>query len=88
MDYKISYERKAINKLKKIDKTQQKMIVSWIEKNIMGTNNPRNYGKPLNGKMKGFWRYRVGNYRIVADIKDNEVIILIVDIGHRRDIYD
>lgn len=87
MTYKVVYEKKAIKSLSKIDKGQQKMILAWIEKNLVGTDNPKQYGKALKGSLKEYWRYRVGNYRILADIQDDEVKIIIFNIGHRREIY-
>ena len=87
MDYKVAYERKAIKQLAKIEKGQQNILLAWIKKNLVETNNPRKHGKLLTGPLKGYWRYRVGNYRILADIKDSEVTIIVINIGHRKDIY-
>ena len=53
----------------------------------MNTENPRIKGKPLTGDLKGLWRYRVGDYRILAEIQDDKIVILILDIGHRSKIY-
>ncbi|MBC1353866.1 type II toxin-antitoxin system RelE/ParE family toxin [Listeria innocua] len=55
---------------------------------LYGSDNPRHHGKSLVGNRVGQWRYRVGDYRLIAEIQDNEVIVLILNIGHRRDIYD
>lgn len=87
MKYQVFYEKKAIKSLSKIDKNQQKMIYAWIEKNLVGTDNPKKYGKALKGNLKEYWRYRVGNYRILADINNEEIKIIIINIGHRKDIY-
>lgn len=87
MKYKIVFEKNADKQLRKIDVTQQKIIVNWIAKNLENTNNPRISGKSLKGNLKDYWRYRVGNYRIIAEINDDEVKILIIEIGHRKDIY-
>lgn len=81
------YEKKAIKQLSKLDKGQQKMIMGWIQKNLVQTNNPRQYGKTLKGELKSYWRYRVGNYRILADINDDKIQIIIIQIGHRKDVY-
>ena len=59
----------------------------WIEKNLEGTSDPRKRGKGLSPDKKGIWRYRVGNYRIHANIRDDELIILVIEFGHRKDIY-
>ena len=87
MVYSVQLADTAIKSLKKIDYHQAKIIVAWIEKNLDGCDNPRLYGKPLTADKKGFWRYRIGSYRVIANIQDNVVIIEIVNIGHRSEIY-
>ena len=87
MQYKVVYEKKAIKNLSKIDKNQQKMIFAWIEKNLVNTKEPKKYGKTLKGNLKEYWRYRVGNYRVLADINDDQIQIIIFNVGHRKDIY-
>ncbi|ONK24680.1 addiction module toxin RelE [Bacillus sp. VT-16-64] len=87
MAYQIVYTKKAIKSLSKIDPAQQRMIIAWIEKNLINTENPKSLGKNLKGNLKEYWRYRVGNYRILADINNDEVKIIIFNIGHRKDIY-
>ena len=87
MKYKILFDRNADKQLKKIDKTQQRIMVNWITKNLENTNDPRVFGKALKGNLKDYWRYRIGDYRIIAEINDDEVKILIIEIGHRKDIY-
>jgi mRNA interferase RelE/StbE len=74
--------------LMKMDKQIARWILAWIEKNIEGTTNPRLKGKGLVGDKSGVWRYRVGNYRILAHIDDHELLVLLVDFGHRKDIYN
>lgn len=88
MVYKVVYDKKAIKSLSKLDKGQQKMIISWIEKNLVDTDNPKQHGKALKGNLKEYWRYRVGDYRILADINDDEIKIIIFNVGHRREIYE
>jgi len=87
MAYDVQYSENARRELRKIDRHQVKILIAWIEKNLLGCENPRLYGKPLAGDQKGFWRYRVGAYRIISDIQDDVVRIEIINIGHRRDIY-
>lgn len=87
MKYKILFDKKADKQLRKIDKTQQRIIVNWIIKNLENTDNPRVFGKTLKGNLKDYWRYRVGDYRIIAEINDDELKVLIIEIGHRKDIY-
>jgi len=85
--YTVDYDSKALKQLKKMDKFQAKIIIEWIEENLVDCTDPRKHGKPLTANLNEFWRYRVGNYRVVAQIIDNEVIINIIKIGHRKDIY-
>lgn len=88
MKYKVVFTDRAKKQLQKLDKQVAALIVGWIEKNIEGCENPRMYGKGLLGNKSGQWRYRIGDYRIICEIKDNEVIVLVLEIGHRRYIYD
>ena len=85
--FSVEYDDKAKKKLEKIDAPVRKRIRNWIEKNLEGCENPRLRGKPLEGVLKDYWRYRVGNYRLVADIQDDKIIILIVNVDKRNDIY-
>lgn len=85
--YRVRYEKEAQKALKKMDKYQASLIISWIEKHLEGTENPRVYGKGLVGNKSGQWRYRIGDYRVIADIQDEAVIILILTVGHRREVY-
>lgn len=76
-----------MKQLEKMDKHTRKLVYAWIDKNLQGCENPRQHGKSLVGNKKGQWRYRIGNYRIISEIQDENVIILVIEIGHRRDIY-
>ncbi len=88
MTYKVELTDKAKKALKKMDKNTAKFITSWLRKNLEGCTNPRARGKGLTANRSGEWRYRVGDYRIIADIQDDKIIILVLEIGHRREIYD
>ncbi len=85
--YRVKISEKAIKSLKKLDKEIARMIIAWIEKNLDGTNNPREKGKGLSHDKKGIWRYRIGHYRVLANIRDDELIVLVIELGHRKDIY-
>lgn len=87
MTYRVEYSQKALRLLKKMDKLDALILASWIQKNLMGIKDPYSIGKPLAGNKKGQWRYRVGSYRLLAKIEDDKLPILIIGIGHRRDIY-
>lgn len=85
--YTLKYSEKAMKQLSKLDKGTQKLILTWVEKNLENCDNPRIKGKGLTANRSGEWRYRVGNYRIICDIRDKELILLALSIGHRRNIY-
>ena len=87
MKYDVEYSKTAVDTIKKIDSSTSKIIRNWIEKNLINTENPRIKGKALTGDLKGLWRYRVEDYRILAEIQDDKIVILILDIGHRSKIY-
>ena len=72
---------------RKLDKYTQRMIRRWMEKNLSNTTNPRAHGKALVGNLKGLWRYRIGDYRLICSIEDNKLTVLALTVGHRRDIY-
>jgi mRNA interferase RelE/StbE len=84
--WKIDFSDKAKKNLKKLDFVVQKRILEYLDS--IRFKNPKDFGDGLVGDKKGLWRYRVGDYRIVAEIKEKEIIILVVDVGHRREIYD
>lgn len=86
--YQVEYTPKAIKQLQKTDKHIRKLIYAWIDKNLQNCSDPRQHGKGLSANRSGQWRYRIGDYRLIADIQDERVVILILEIGHRRDIYD
>jgi len=85
--YHVRFEKKAQKVLKKMDPHQTRMIMSWIKKHLEGTTQPRAHGKGLTANRSGEWRYRIGDYRLIAHIDDTNIIILVLNIGHRRDIY-
>ena len=88
MGYTVQLSNAAIKDLKKIDKHQSKIIIAWIEKNLQGCENPCIYSKSLRYDRKDEWFYRIGSYRIIADIQDGIVTIEIINVGHRREVYD
>lgn len=85
--YKLRYSEKALKQLKKFDKSISRLIVGWLSKNIDDSLDPRIHGKGLVANQKGKWRYRVGDYRIICIIEDDKLVVLAINIGHRRDIY-
>ena len=87
MSYEVRTTDHFDNHFKKLDRYTQKILSSWIKKNLVGCENPRLKGKPLIGNKKSLWRYRIGDYRIFCEIDDGELVIFAMEVGHRRDIY-
>lgn len=86
MSFRIVFSEKALKQLKKLDRSTASLITGWLRKNIEGCSNPRQHGKGLTADRSGQWRYRVGSYRIIVDIKDEKVLVLVLEIGHRKNI--
>ena len=87
MSFRIVFSEKALKQLKKLDRSTASLITGLLRKNIEGCSNPRQHGKGLTADRSGQWRYRVGNYRIIVDINDEKVLVLVLEIGHRKNIY-
>ncbi|GHT15881.1 hypothetical protein FACS189426_23720 [Bacteroidia bacterium] len=87
MSYSLSFSDKFDKSLDKIDNANAQKILKYLKKNVDGSENPRTFGKALIGNLKGLWRYRVGDYRIICDIQDEECIVLALETAHRKDIY-
>ena len=88
MSYSIETTPRFDKEFKKLDKYTQKLIKAWINKNLVGTDNPRAHGKELTSNRSGQWRYRIGDYRLICQIQDNELVILALTVGHRSEVYD
>lgn len=88
MSYSIETTTRFDREFKKLDRYTQRIIKGWIEKNLIGEDDPRRHGKGLKSNRSGQWRYRIGDYRLICQIDDNRLIILALSVGHRRDIYD
>jgi mRNA interferase RelE/StbE len=88
MRYTVEYTKTALRQLKKMDRKIASFIVSYVEEKLVDCEDPRRYGKALQGNLNDKWRYRVGDYRILAKIQDDIVVITVVEVGHRRDVYE
>ncbi len=87
MKYRVVFSNEAKKQIKKLDRHIAALIIGWIEKNLEGTTNPRQYGKALVANRDGQWRYRIGEYRAICEIQDETITILILEVGHRKNIY-
>ena len=85
--FHVEFSREAKKRLNKFDPSIRAMIIKWIRKNLEGCTNARVHGKALTGNLAGLWRYRIGDYRLIADIQDGKLVILMLEVGHRSGIY-
>ena len=83
----IEYTGTAKSQLRKLDRQAARRIVDYMDLRIAGLDDPRSSGRALTGGLGGFWRYRVGGYRVICDIQNEVLRVLVVRIGDRRDVY-
>ena len=87
MAWKIDYTRTALEQFRKLDRQIARRLLDYMDQRIAILDDPRSMGKALTGPKGGLWRYRVGDFRLVCDINDKAVIILVLQVGHRSRIY-
>ena len=87
MGWQVRFTAGAVKELKKLNKQTVRIIKNWVVKNLVDCSDPREHGKALTGNLKGIWRFRVGDYRLFADIRDEIVTVFIFEVAHRREIY-
>jgi mRNA interferase RelE/StbE len=85
--WRIEISRTAERQITKLNREAQTAIQRFLRERLAATDNPRQWGKPLHGEKRGLWRYRVGDYRLICDIQDEKVVVLVLVVGHRKDVY-
>lgn len=88
MAWTVKFSDRALRQLDRLDAVVQRRINRFLEQRLAKLRDPRQLGTALAGDLSGLWRYRVGDYRILCEFKNNELVVLVVAVGHRRDIYD
>ncbi len=86
--WRVEFDRDAARDLRKLDHTAQQQILRYLRQRIATAEDPRRFGRALTNDLKGLWRYRVGDFRIVAKIEDDRFIVLVLTVGHRREVYE
>ncbi len=87
MAWIVNVTKTAAKQIKKLDRTAQKRILSFLNTKVENSKNPRKQGKALRGKHEELWRYRVGDYRLICKIEDNTLTVLLLAVGHRKEVY-
>ena len=85
--WKIEYAETARKQLRKLDKLTARRIVDFMDERIAPNANPRAMGKALKGPLGDLWRYRVGDFRVLCDLQDGVLTVLVLRIGNRREVY-
>jgi mRNA interferase RelE/StbE len=87
--WKIDYTDSAQHQLRKLDRQVARRIVDFMDERVAPIDDPRNTGKALTGSVFGsYWRYRVGDYRVICDIQDGKLCVLVIEVGNRKEVYD
>jgi mRNA interferase RelE/StbE len=88
VSWEIEYDPEALRDLRKFDRSVQREILDYLDQRIAKAEDPRKFGKPLRASKFGLWRYRVRDYRIICQLQDRRLVVLVVSIGHRSTIYE
>ncbi len=87
MTWTVELDERAVKELRKLDRQVQRRILSFLRQRIAIDQDPRRLGQALSGTELSLWRYRVGDYRVICQLEDETVVVLVVRIGHRREVY-
>ena len=88
MAFEIEFDPEAVQDLKKLDRPVQQRLVGFLRQRVAALDNPRDIGEALTGpKLGSYWKYRVGDWRIICDIQDRRVVVRVLRIGNRREVY-
>jgi len=85
--WSVEVSARARKQLEKVGPNAAGEIARYLKNRVAPTNDPRQFGKSLAGDLSGYWRYRVGDYRIICELIDERLVVLVVEIGHRSEVY-
>jgi mRNA interferase RelE/StbE len=88
MTWKVEFDDAARKELRKLDRQAQQTILRYLRERIATDDDPRRFGKALARELAGLWRYRIQNYRLICHIEDQTLIVLVLRVGHRKDVYE
>ncbi len=87
MAWRVEISRTAEKQITKLDRQAQASILNYLRERVQPSESPRQFGKALHGDKQGLWRYRVSDYRLICDIQDQNRTILVLAVGHRKEVY-
>lgn len=87
MNWVYRFDARALKELKNLGQPAQREILAYLDTRIAGSADPRRFGKALHSDLAGLWRYRVGDYRILCQLQDQTWLVLVVSVGHRKNVY-
>jgi mRNA interferase RelE/StbE len=85
--WSVEWDERARKELRRLDRPAQQDILRYVRERLAGSQDPRRFGRTLRGAKQALWRYRIGAYRLICQIEDDRLIILVITVGHRRDVY-
>jgi mRNA interferase RelE/StbE len=88
LTWNVEWDERARKELRRLDPQVQREILTYLRQRIALPENPRRFGRPLGGGKHGLWRYRLGAYRLVCQIEEGRSVVLVLAVGHRREVYD
>jgi len=88
LTWKVEWDDAAVKELRKLDRQAQKDILRYFRERIATDEDPRRFGKSLSRELAGLWRYRVRNYRMICHIEDQKLVVLVIRVSHRKDVYE
>jgi mRNA interferase RelE/StbE len=83
-----SFDARALRELQKLDRQGQEDIIAYLDERIATPEDRRRFGKPLRAALTGLWRYRVRDYRVLCQIQDGILLVLVISVGHRKNVYE
>lgn len=87
-NWSLVFDSRFDKKFDRLPHSDQKRIINFFENRVLKHEDPKEYAKPLKGDLSGYWSFRIGTYRVIADIVDEQLKIITFDVGHRRKVYD
>ena len=88
MTWQVEWDDRARRELRRLDGSTQRQILRYLQERIVTDASPRRFGRALTGSRIGLWRYRVGDYRLICKIENDRLVVLVLAVGHRREVYE